>query len=283
MARPGPCTACHIAEACRAPASAASVSTRASRWAPDWSGAGVAPPATLRQTHSALRAGRRAAPCLHTPLQRVSMALRLDASPGCRRLQEQLERCAAQALGSRACLVRGLPAGDAARGQHSFLLAAQARPASMTCPLCTLHPLPSCTAPSPWSADAVQCRCPTAGAGLRALACWPRLGSAVLAVCNLPGCTQRAGLAPASWTPAAGRPCRLAASVAPWPVCRPSMHSVQVVPGEAFRMLDRGPPAESADAAAFRAFWGDRAELRRFQVLAPLCWPRCAVLCTGSA
>ena len=42
---------------------------------------------------------------------------------------------------------------------------------------------------------------------------------------------------------------------------------IQAVPGEAYRMLDRGPAAESADAPAFRDFWGEKAELRRFQVL----------------
>lgn len=34
----------------------------------------------------------------------------------------------------------------------------------------------------------------------------------------------------------------------------------------ALRGLDLGPPADSGEAArAFRAFWGDKAELRRFQ------------------
>ena len=38
-------------------------------------------------------------------------------------------------------------------------------------------------------------------------------------------------------------------------------------PATALRMVDIGPPADDAAAAkAFRAFWGDRAELRRFQV-----------------
>ena len=38
-------------------------------------------------------------------------------------------------------------------------------------------------------------------------------------------------------------------------------------PAAASRMVDIGPPADDAGAAkAFRAFWGDRAELRRFQV-----------------
>ena len=38
-------------------------------------------------------------------------------------------------------------------------------------------------------------------------------------------------------------------------------------PAAALRMVDIGPPADDAGAAkAFRAFWGNRAELRRFQV-----------------
>ena len=32
------------------------------------------------------------------------------------------------------------------------------------------------------------------------------------------------------------------------------------------RAVDMGPAAEDVGAADFRAFWGDRAELRRFQV-----------------
>ncbi len=37
-------------------------------------------------------------------------------------------------------------------------------------------------------------------------------------------------------------------------------------PTAALRTLDQGPPADQADAArAFRAFWGSKAELRRFQ------------------
>ena len=40
----------------------------------------------------------------------------------------------------------------------------------------------------------------------------------------------------------------------------------QLDPTAALRTLDMGPPADQADAArAFRAFWGDRAELRRFR------------------
>ena len=45
--------------------------------------------------------------------------------------------------------------------------------------------------------------------------------------------------------------------------------------GEALRAVDMGPPAESPKAAAFREFWGDRAELRRYKVdfmLVPACW-----------
>jgi U3 small nucleolar RNA-associated protein 22 len=34
---------------------------------------------------------------------------------------------------------------------------------------------------------------------------------------------------------------------------------------QAFRIIDRGPPADSGKpAAAFRQLWGDRAEMRRF-------------------
>lgn len=33
----------------------------------------------------------------------------------------------------------------------------------------------------------------------------------------------------------------------------------------AFRVLDMGPPADSSEAPAFRSFWGQRSELRRFQ------------------
>ena len=40
----------------------------------------------------------------------------------------------------------------------------------------------------------------------------------------------------------------------------------QVEPTAALRTLDMGPSADKADAArAFRAFWGEKAELRRFQ------------------
>lgn len=48
------------------------------------------------------------------------------------------------------------------------------------------------------------------------------------------------------------------------PFCPPSLP--QVDPTSALRTLDMGPPADKADAAkAFRAFWGNKAELRRFQ------------------
>ena len=40
----------------------------------------------------------------------------------------------------------------------------------------------------------------------------------------------------------------------------------QLDTGEALRAVDMGPPAESPKAAAFREFWGDRAELRRYKV-----------------
>lgn len=40
----------------------------------------------------------------------------------------------------------------------------------------------------------------------------------------------------------------------------------QLDTGEALRAVDMGPPAESPKAAAFRQFWGDRAELRRYKV-----------------
>ncbi len=42
---------------------------------------------------------------------------------------------------------------------------------------------------------------------------------------------------------------------------------VQLDAAAAARLVDMGPPAEDAAAAAeFRAFWGDKAELRRFPV-----------------
>ncbi|EEC15910.1 nucleolar RNA-associated protein, putative [Ixodes scapularis] len=43
-----------------------------------------------------------------------------------------------------------------------------------------------------------------------------------------------------------------------------------------YALVDRGPPADSPDAPAFRAFWGDRSELRRFQdgsILEAVVWP----------
>ncbi len=54
---------------------------------------------------------------------------------------------------------------------------------------------------------------------------------------------------------------------------------VQMDPATALRAVDMGPAADSPQAAAFRAFWGERAELRRFQV-----YPYCtAKLNSGSA
>jgi hypothetical protein len=42
----------------------------------------------------------------------------------------------------------------------------------------------------------------------------------------------------------------------------------------ASRGVDIGPSADSAEAAPFRQFWGERSEMRRFQVLSPLeMWP----------
>ena len=40
----------------------------------------------------------------------------------------------------------------------------------------------------------------------------------------------------------------------------------QLDTGEALRAVDMGPPAENPKAAAFREFWGERAELRRYKV-----------------
>ncbi|KAM7295240.1 nucleolar protein 6 [Ixodes scapularis] len=43
-----------------------------------------------------------------------------------------------------------------------------------------------------------------------------------------------------------------------------------------YALVDRGPPADSPDAPDFRAFWGDRSELRRFQdgsILEAVVWP----------
>ena len=40
---------------------------------------------------------------------------------------------------------------------------------------------------------------------------------------------------------------------------------IQVDPTAVLRAVDMGPAAEDPGAADFRAFWGDRAELRRFQ------------------
>ena len=52
----------------------------------------------------------------------------------------------------------------------------------------------------------------------------------------------------------------------------PIMVGVQADPTAALQLRDIGPPAESVKAAAaFRQFWGDRAELRRFQVCLETC------------
>lgn len=49
--------------------------------------------------------------------------------------------------------------------------------------------------------------------------------------------------------------------------CPPYRPPLQVDATAALRTLDMGPSADRAkEAAAFRAFWGDKAELRRFQV-----------------
>ena len=44
------------------------------------------------------------------------------------------------------------------------------------------------------------------------------------------------------------------------------MRCLQLDTAESLRAVDMGPPAESPQAAGFREFWGDRAELRRFKV-----------------
>lgn len=57
-------------------------------------------------------------------------------------------------------------------------------------------------------------------------------------------------------------------------------------PAAALRMVDIGPPADDAGAAkAFRAFWGHRAELRRFQVclLCTCCLNRGEGVCNRNA
>lgn len=41
---------------------------------------------------------------------------------------------------------------------------------------------------------------------------------------------------------------------------------MQLDTSESLRAVDMGPPAESPKAAAFREFWGNRAELRRYKV-----------------
>ena len=58
----------------------------------------------------------------------------------------------------------------------------------------------------------------------------------------------------------------------------PIMVGVQADPTAALQLRDIGPPAESVKAAAaFRQFWGDRAELRRFQVCLGTCYEVYAV------
>jgi len=47
-------------------------------------------------------------------------------------------------------------------------------------------------------------------------------------------------------------------------------------PDHAEAILDAGPPADSAEATSFRAFWGEKSELRRFQdgsILEAVVWP----------
>lgn len=41
---------------------------------------------------------------------------------------------------------------------------------------------------------------------------------------------------------------------------------LQVNSGTASRLVDMGPAANKPEAAAFRAFWGDKSEIRQFQV-----------------
>ena len=48
--------------------------------------------------------------------------------------------------------------------------------------------------------------------------------------------------------------------------CDLVLTGAQLDPATALRAVDMGPAADSPQAAAFRAFWGERAELRRFQV-----------------
>ena len=44
------------------------------------------------------------------------------------------------------------------------------------------------------------------------------------------------------------------------------LQSLQVDREAVSRAVDVGPSADAPEAAAFRQFWGDRSELRRFQV-----------------
>ena len=65
-----------------------------------------------------------------------------------------------------------------------------------------------------------------------------------------------------------------------WNESAPRVRSIQLGvsldPANAFRQVDHGPPAESPDAPAFRAFWGPVAEVRRFRdgrILESVVWP----------
>ncbi|XP_061172085.1 nucleolar protein 6-like isoform X1 [Saccostrea echinata] len=61
----------------------------------------------------------------------------------------------------------------------------------------------------------------------------------------------------------------------------PVMVGLQLNPECAFSVLDKGPPADSAEAKDFRSFWGERSELRRFKdgsVCEAVPWTKRAVL-----
>lgn len=54
------------------------------------------------------------------------------------------------------------------------------------------------------------------------------------------------------------------------------MLGLMLNPDHADAILDTGPPADSAEAISFRAFWGEKSELRRFQdgsILEAVVWP----------
>lgn len=58
------------------------------------------------------------------------------------------------------------------------------------------------------------------------------------------------------------------------------MVGVQADPAAALQLRDIGPPAENVKAAAkFRQFWGDKAELRRFQVCPKQSFVQLMLLC----